>query len=470
MAVIGAGPAGLTAAYELVRRGVPVRVVEQGAGVGGLAQTVEYKGFRFDIGGHRFFTKAGYVRDLWRAMLGPDLVTRPRLSRIYYRGRYFDYPLKPLNAARNLGFLESVLVAASYLRARLAPIQPEVSFADWVSNRFGRRLYRLFFKTYTEKVWGIPGERIGAQWAAQRIKGLSLATAVINMFFPGRHRRGGATITTLIDEFEYPRHGPGAMWEAFRARVERGGGDVRLNTRAIRVRHDGVRVHALDLQGPDGPHALPVTHVISTMPLRELIAGLDPPAPAEVRRAADALKYRDFLTVALIVDQREVFADNWIYLHDESVRAGRIQNYKNWSPDMVPDSSQTCLGLEYFCFEDDGLWRMSDADLIDVARQDVAVARLVDPGLVIDGTVVRMPKAYPVYDEGCAAALPVVRGYLDRFANLQVVGRNGMHKYNNQDHSMMTAILAVQNLFGAGHDLWAVNTEPEYHESQGDAE
>jgi protoporphyrinogen oxidase len=461
--VVGAGPAGLTAAYELVRRGVPVVVLEADRVVGGIARTVEYKGFRFDIGGHRFFTKVGVVSELWHAMLGSDLLTRPRLSRIYYRGRFFDYPLRPLNALGNLGVFTSLGVLASYLWIKLFPIRPEVSFADWVSNRFGRRLFDIFFRTYTEKVWGIPCSRIGAQWAAQRIKGLSLRTAILHMI--GRRRAGGpGAIKTLIDEFEYPRLGPGMMWEAFRARVEDTGGRIELGCRVVGLEHDERAVRAVELERAGRRLTQPASHVISTMPLRSLVGALAPAPPRVVLEAAGRLQYRDFVTVALIIDQPDVFPDNWIYIHDDAVKVGRIQNFKNWSPAMVPDPSKTCLGLEYFCFEGDGLWSMADADLVGLATRELARIGLVRADLVIDGAVVRMPKAYPVYDEGFTDALGTVRAYLDGFSNLQAVGRNGMHKYNNQDHSMYTAILAVRNLFGEAHDIWAVNADDEYHE------
>jgi protoporphyrinogen oxidase len=462
--VIGAGPAGLTAAYELSRLGVPVVVFEQDCQVGGLAQTIEYKGFRFDIGGHRFFTKVSLVRGLWRTMLGSDFLTRPRLSRIFYRGAFFDYPIRPFDALRKLGVLTSLGVLLSYLRVKLAPIRPEVTFEDWVSNRFGRRLYKIFFRTYTEKVWGIPCHTIGAQWAAQRIKGLSLRTALLQTFRPGRSRRGASAITTLIEEFEYPRLGPGMMWEAFRRRVEEHGGRIALETRTTGVLHDGARVHAVEVEHRGRRSIQPACHVISTMPLRHLIRAFDPPVPHVVAEAAGRLRYRDFLVVALIIDERDLFPDNWIYVHDESVKVGRIQNFKNWSPDMVPDPSRTCLGLEYFCFEGDALWSMPDAELIEFGKAELEAIGLARADRIVDGQVVRMPKAYPVYDEGFTDALAIVQRYVDRFENLQAVGRNGMHKYNNQDHSMLTAILAVRNFFGERHDLWGVNADQEYHE------
>ncbi|KAF0220991.1 MAG: protoporphyrinogen [Geobacteraceae bacterium] len=462
--IIGAGPAGLTAAYELTREGIPVVLFEQGTAPGGIARTAEYRGFRFDIGGHRFFTKHLIVRSLWQSLLGDDLLTRPRLSRIYYAGRFFDYPLKPLNVLKNLGAVTSLLILASYLRRMIRPIRPEASLADWVTNRFGSRLYEMFFRAYTEKVWGIPCRRIGAQWAAQRIKGLSLKSAVLSMFAPRRALRGEGAIRTLIEEFLYPRRGPGMMWDALCGFIRSHGGTIGFGSRVAALLHDGKRVTAMEVDRDGVREKQPVSHVISTMPLKELVNAMRPAPPAAVLAAAERLSYRDFLTVALIIDRAELFPDNWIYVHEPSLRVGRIQNYKNWSPDMVPDQSKTCLGLEYFCFAGDELWTMPDSELLALARRELAAIGLADPDLVSDGTVVRMPKAYPVYDEGYEESLTQIRRYLAGFENLQVIGRNGMHRYNNMDHSMLTAILAVRNMFGEHHDLWEVNVDEEYHE------
>jgi protoporphyrinogen oxidase len=461
VAIIGAGPAGLTAAYDLTRRGVPTIVFEQDDHVGGLAKTVVYKGFRFDIGGHRFFTKVSGVRELWHELLGDDLLQRPRLSRIYYRGRFFDYPLKAANVLANLGPLMGASIVLSFLRAKITPIRPEASFEDWICNRFGRRLFEEFFESYTEKVWGIPCREIGAQWAAQRIKGLSLWTAIRAAIVP---TNGNGTIRTLVHEFEYPRLGPGMMWETCRDRIEEGRGRVALRTRVVALGHDGQRIDAIVVDEDGVTRTQEVSEVISTMPIRHLVRALSPSAPSEVREAGDRLKYRDFMTVAVIVDQEDVFPDNWIYIHEPSVRVGRIQNFKNWSPEMVPDPKLTCLGLEYFCSAGDDLWLMQDEDVVALATRELEAIGLIRADRVVDATVLRVRKAYPVYDEGYVDALARIRSWLAPLTNLQLVGRNGMHKYNNQDHSMLTARLAVRNLFGERHDLWAVNADEEYHE------
>ena len=463
--IIGAGPAGLTAAWELAKGGRRAVVLEADDIVGGIARTSAYKGYRFDIGGHRFFTKVGMVQDLWEEMLGSELLERGRLSRIYYRSRFFDYPLKPVNALLGLGPWESLRIGLSYLKARLFPTKDERTFEQWVANRFGWRLYEIFFKSYTEKVWGIPCSQIGAEWAAQRIKNLDLLQAVKNALLGGRAKAGGNVITTLIDRFHYPRFGPGMMWERFHERLVAAGGDVRLRTPVTRLVHDGRRVTAVEGHGPDGAAVrLEASHVISSMPIRELVRALHPPPPVEVVRAGEQLRYRDFLTVVLIIDEPDLFPDNWIYIHSPDVRLGRIQNFKNWSPGMVPDPSKTALGLEYFVQEGDDLWTMADADLVALGRVECARLGLVRAEAVVDGCVVRMPKAYPVYDGEYRAALDTIRAWLASLGNLQLVGRNGQHRYNNQDHSMVTAIYAAQNIAGAQHDIWDVNVEAEYHE------
>ncbi|MFN7953658.1 MAG: NAD(P)/FAD-dependent oxidoreductase [bacterium] len=458
--VIGAGPAGLTAAYELGRLGLDAIVLERDHTVGGLSRTVEHRGYRFDIGGHRFYTKVPLVQELWEELLGPDLVTRERLSRIYYRGRYFDYPLKPINALSGLGPMEALRIVLSYTKTQLFPLPDERTFEDWVVNRFGRRLFEIFFKSYTEKVWGVPCTQIAADWAAQRIQDLSLATALRGALLGGASR-SGASATTLIERFHYPRLGPGMLWERCRERVAAHGISTILGARVTRIHHDGRRVLAVHHHDSDGfAHVTAGTHFVSSMPLRTLVRRLEPAPPAEVRAAAERLGYRDFLTVVLVVAREQVFPDQWIYIHEPEVRVGRVQNFKNWSPWMVPDASRSSLGLEYFVQQGDSLWSASDDELIALAVRESATLGLVDPREVVDAVVVRVEKAYPIYDPQYRSAVELVRAYLATLGNLQTIGRNGLHRYNNQDHSMLTGVLAARNVAGERHDVWSVNVEP----------
>lgn len=460
--IIGGGPAGLTAAYEFSKLcpNDHVIVLEAGSQVGGIARTEVYKGFRFDIGGHRFFTKVSEVDALWHEVGGDDFVMRPRLSRIHYRDRFYSYPLKIGNALGNMGVYESVRIGLSYLKWKVRPHPVEDNLQEWVVNRFGGRLFQHFFRTYTEKVWGIPCTEIQADWAAQRIKNLSLRKAVINAV------TGGNDTASLIEEFKYPRLGPGMMWESFRDRIIENGHEVRLNAPVERLHHDGTRVTHVDVScGEEGASEIVAgDQFISSMPLRELIHAMDPPAPEAVRAAADQLKYRDFLIVILILDDPDPFPDNWIYVHSPDVRVGRIQNFRAWSPDMVPDATKASIGMEYFCDVGSDLWEMSRDELVAFAAKELERLGLAKAGSTVDGTVIRQPKAYPVYDGVYRAALDTIREWLEQFENLQVVGRNGMHRYNNQDHSMLTAMLAVRNILGERHDLWEVNVERSYHE------
>jgi len=458
--ILGAGPAGLTAAYDLTKAGVRPTVLEKLDTVGGLARTDNYRGFHFDMGGHRFFTKVEPVERMWRETLGEDLLRRPRMSRIYYNGKFFQYPLKPFNALGGLGIFQSVLVVLSYIRWQLFPHRKEETFEQWVTNRFGKRLFETFFKTYTEKVWGVSCSELKAEWAAQRIKDLSLKTAVLNMFVASRK-----TIKTLIEEFDYPRLGPGMMWRAVADRVQEAGGTVRTRHDVVSIRRKGRRIEAIVASCDGEERAFPCDSVISSMPISELVAKLDPPAPPGALRAARKLTYRDFLTVCLIVDRPNLFPDNWIYIHDPGVEVGRIQNYKNWSPEMVPDPAKSGLGLEYFCTEGDELWCRPDSELIEQAKREIEATGLARAADVVDGCVVRVPKAYPVYDTDYQQYLATVRAFVDELENVQTIGRNGLHRYNNQDHAMLTGMLAVRNLlYDERHDIWSVNADAEYHE------
>jgi protoporphyrinogen oxidase len=466
--VLGAGPAGLTAAFELMRHEVAVTVLEKDPTyVGGISRTVEHRGYRFDIGGHRFFSKSQEIEALWAEVLGPDLITRSRLSRIYYKGKYFAYPLKATNALLNMGPIETVRCMTSYAWARVRPVKRPQTFEDWVSNQFGHRLFSIFFKTYTEKVWGISTSELSADWAAQRIKGLDLSTAIRTALLPGGGKKRGGVIKTLIDEFRYPRRGPGQMWERVQHALTSRGNVVALGREVVTIRTADGAVRSVVVRDPAGVlREVEGTHFISTLPIRELVARCEPAPPPAIQQAANSLKYRDFITIAVVVNREHVFPDNWIYIHDPKAVVGRIQNFKNWSPDMVPDPKTTCLGMEYFCFEGDGLWVSSDEELVELAKRDLARLRICKPEEVAWGVVVRQPKAYPVYDETYKQHVAKLASYFGEYLpNLQLVGRNGMHHYNNQDHSMMTALLAARNIaLGTAFDPWKVNTDAEYHE------
>ena len=463
--IIGAGPAGLTAAYQLCKENVPSVVLEKDKVVGGISRTVNYKGYLFDIGGHRFFTKVKAVDEMWREVMGEKkFLHRSRLSRIYYNKKFFYYPLKVTNALLGLGIWNSFLMVGSYAKAQMFPIKDETSFEDWICNRFGRRLYDTFFKTYTEKVWGIPCNEISADWAAQRIKGLSLIATVKNAILSSEAKDKSDVIKTLIDAFDYPEKGPGQMWEMVAENIQTRGSELKMKSSVERILWGKGGVTALEIDVDGRKERVAGTDFISSMPIQELVRKMSPAPPPEVKKAADNLGYRDFLTVSLIINKADLFQDNWIYIHDSAVKVGRIQNFKNWSPQMVPDPDKTCLGLEYFCFEGDGLWAMPDEDLVKLAAKELGILGLADPNDVEDGAVVRMPKAYPIYDSIYVEVLKTIREFLAGLGNLHLVGRNGMHKYNNQDHSMLTAMLTVKNILGANYDVWEVNVDNEYHE------
>ncbi len=460
--VIGAGPAGLAAALQLAKKGIDVEVFESEDTVGGISKTINYKGYYFDLGGHRFFTKFDEVNRLWSEILGDDFIKTPRLSRIYYNNKFFDYPLKPLNALSNIGAADTISVILSYLKAKISPIEDEKTLEDWVTNRFGYRLYTMFFKTYTEKVWGIPCSSIGADWAAQRIKGLSLYSAVCNALFKPK----STNIKTLIEEFMYPKYGPGMMYEKMAQKIISVGGKVNLGCKVVGLHRDGYNIKSITYTDKNGvERTVTADHVISSMPITELVQIINPHLNRSTVDSAQRLSYRSLINIDIIIRKEQCFPDNWIYVHSPNVKLGRVQNFKNWSPYMVADSAKTSLGLEYFCTEGDEFWSLPDQEMIRNAVDEVEKVGLAEKKLVEDGFVVRVPKAYPVYFTGYKDYLKNIKEELGRFTNLQPVGRYGTYRYNNMDHSIMTGLYAAENILNnEKNDIWSINTEPEYHE------
>jgi len=476
--IVGAGPAGLTAGYLLTKNGKSVTIIERDPEyVGGISRTVKYKGFHFDIGGHRFFSKAKEVVDLWDEILPDGFMDRPRLSRIYYGEKYYSYPLKAFEALSNLGVFTSTLCMISYGWAKLMPIKKPKTFHQWVRNQFGEKLFSIFFKTYTEKLWGMSCDEISSDWAAQRIKGLSLGAAVMDGLKrslglkkkPSAQLGEQGGVKTLIENFRYPRQGPGMMWEAARDKIVAAGGEMRMGREMRSLEWDAAsQLWTLTVAAADGTiETIQGRHAISSAPMTELSTALKP--SLETRVNAAALKYRDFISVALITRKENTkdFPDNWIYIHDPSVKVGRIQNFLSWSPYMAPEG-YACVGLEYFCFEGDGLWNSTDEALVALAKAEIGRIGLINPEHVIDADVVRQAKAYPVYDDAYQANVEAVRREIEaKFPTLHLVGRNGMHKYNNQDHAMMTAMLTVENILAGKrkYDVWTVNEDADYSES-----
>ena len=467
--IIGAGPAGLTAAYMLGKRDVTATVLEADDIVGGISRTEERDGWRFDIGGHRFFTKVKAVEDVWFEILGPDdFLRRPRLSRIYYRGKFYDYPIVPMNALRNLGFVEAVRCGLSYVWVRIRPPKDKSTLEGFVASRFGWRLYSHFFKTQSEKVWGVPCTEIQADWGAQRIKNLSLFRALWEAIKPKwlKSEAKEKQVTSLIEEFNYPKYGPGMMWERCTELVTAMGTKITMDSTVTRIEHRDGRATAVYAKTDGIETRYPCTDVISSMPISALLRAMDPPVPDEVHRAADSLRYRAHITVGLVLPERDSFPDNWVYVNDPNVKVGRIQNFGRWSPYLVKDG-RTCLGLELFVDEGDEWWTKSDDELVATGSRELGEIGLIDPDDVETGYVIRMPKAYPFYDAEYKAHVETLRQWLTTHTpNVYPVGRNGMHRYNNQDHSMLTAMLSVENIFGASHDIWSVNVEAEYHEEK----
>lgn len=470
--VLGGGPAGLSAAYVLATRGpgtslpdgapapLPVRLLEAGPEVGGLSRSFRFEEHIVDLGPHRFFTKTEVVNELWEEVIGDELLDVDRLTRIFFGGKFFYYPLRPWNAFFGLGPLRTAAAIASFLHVSLFPHPDESTFDGWVTNRFGKVLFQTFFETYTEKLWGLPCDRIGADWAAQRIKGLSLMEAIRNALF------GSTGTKTLIDRFRYPRHGTGSVYLRMQELIEGAGGAVDTGHRARTIRHDGAgRILSVVADTPEGEEEFPVGELISTMPLTLLVEGLDPPAPPEVLEACSRLRYRNTVLVYVLVEGKDLFPDNWIYIHSPDVEMGRLTNFRNWSPHLAPeDSTRTPLVVEYWCFEEDELWTRPEEELVTQAGRELETIGLIRSGDVVAGKVIRLSRSYPVYEKGYQEHLRVLTDHVRGFENLQVIGRYGAFKYNNQDHSILMGILAARNLLGEDHDLWEVNADSEYHE------
>jgi protoporphyrinogen oxidase len=457
--IIGAGPAGLTAAWEAEKLGKKTLILESDKVVGGISRTVEKNGWKFDIGGHRFFTKVEEVNNIWDEILEKEeFLLRPRMSRIYYKNKFYDYPLKASNALFNLGVLEAIRCVLSYFYVRVFPPKNQDNFENWVAARFGWRLYNIFFKTYTEKVWGIDAKLIGSDWASQRIKNLSLMKAILNAF---KLNQTGEVITTLIDEFKYPKYGPGMMWETAHKKLEDKGHVIMLSTKVTEIIKFEQKYKIKTNTGKE----FVAKHILSSMPLAHLPNTIKPSPDNNVMDAGKNLKFRDFLSVALVVDNDNAFPDNWIYIHDPQVKVGRVQNYGSWSPYLVKEG-KTCLGLEYFVNVNDEMWNMQDQELINLAIYELEKLNLVSAGSKFEGYVVRMPKAYPVYDLNYSKNIELIKSWIMNFhPNIHPIGRNGMHRYNNQDHSMMTAVLSIRNIIrNEQNDIWNVNVEGDYHE------
>ncbi|MCX7709397.1 MAG: NAD(P)/FAD-dependent oxidoreductase [Clostridia bacterium] len=461
--VMGAGPAGLSAGYALAKKGLDVSLFESENQVGGISKTVQYKGYHFDLGGHRFFTKFDEVNKLWNEVLGDSFRKTPRLSRIYYKNKFFNYPLTPMNALLGVGILDTFVIVASYLKSRLMPFKEEETFEQWTSNRFGKRLYSIFFKTYTEKVWGIPCSEIQAEWAAQRIKGLSLMSAIMNALFKSKKNN----IKTLIDQFDYPTYGPGMMYNEMKNKIQTMGGSISQNSKVTRVNHKDGKIVSIEITDPRGKrNVFKGSDFVSSIPVTELVSILSPSPDPEVLEAAKKLSYRSIITVDIIINRKDVFPDNWIYIHSPEVKLGRIQNFKNWSREMVPDTNKTSLGLEYFCNENDKFWNMPDEELFKLAASEIEKISICKASEIEDYTIIRVPKAYPVYSKGYRTNIEIIKNYLTKFENLQLVGRYGLFKYNNMDHSILTGLFAAENILKEAilHNTWDVNTDDEYHE------
>lgn len=465
IAIIGTGPSGLSAAWELMEKGNEALILEQEEFIGGLCRTFDYRGYKFDLGGHRFFTKQPEVEKFWQDLMGDDFMTRNRLSRIYYHKKFFAYPIKLGDAFAKLGIWESFLIGLSLMGSRLRRIgkhDKEITFEDWVVNRFGRRLFNHFFKSYTEKLWGISVKELGADWAAQRMKDLSLLTILKTFIIKPKHGQ----VKSLIEKFQYPKYGPGMFYERLAEKLQERGAEIKLQHKVIKISHEGESVKSITVKNNLGQEEEIISDFyLSSMPLTAMLKAMSPAPPAEIMALAEKMRFRSFFDVCLIINKPEMFPDNWIYVHEPEVSLIRVQNFKNWSPFMVPDASKTNIGAEYVCWDTDELWLKSDEELIKLAVKELELVGLVDSGLVEDGAVIRDRFAYPVYHLDYQKDLAAIFAYLAQFKNFQTIGRSGLYRYNNMDHSILTGFYAARNIMGGNYDLLKVNADEEYHET-----
>lgn len=457
--ILGSGPSGLGAAHELVKRDTPLVIYDLNEKIGGLARSVTYKGNIFDVGPHRFYTKDPIVIKLWEETLGNDFLHVPRLTRIYYRNRFFSYPIKAFNVVANLGIIDTVRMVWSYFIASISPKREAETFEDWVIQKFGRRLYEMFFKTYTEKVWGVPCNQIAAKWAAQRIKGLDLREVIMNAL-PFRRQK----VRSLIDEFRYPRHGAGMMYEVMGENIKKKGNEIHQEHRCVEVKHKDGNVTEIVLESKGKKQTVKTPHLFSSIPITEFVQLLNPPAPKEVVKAAQELRYRDHITVNLLLNKVNPFPDNWIYLHSPEVLMARLTSYNNFSDEMTTSPDLVAISCEYFCFRDEEIWKMDDKKLIEFATEELVKLDLLKAEDVTDGFVIRELDSYPLYYIGYREPFDIMKDYLVKFKNLSLIGRAGMFKYNNMDHALLSGIYAAQNYFGESHDVWEVGEETEYLE------
>ncbi len=472
--IIGAGPAGLTAGYSLLKNKTlgSVEIIEADKQyVGGISRTEHKKGYRFDIGGHRFFSKSKTINLLWDELLEDGFIETKRKSRILFRKKFYNYPLSAGEALFKLGFVESFLCGISYIKAKIYPKRNPRSFHEWVANSFGERLFKNFFKSYTEKVWGMSCDDISADWAAQRIKGLNLTNLILNSIQFLNFKKDKNVIKTLIKKFKYPKYGPGMMWEKAAEKIKEQNGKISMGVEALEFIYNDLdkqwKVKCLNKLNNQYIF-YQCKRIISSAPMRDVVQNINPPLVS--RNLASKLKYRDFITVAVMINERPNFDDNWIYIHDENIFAGRIQNYTSWSTHMAPEN-KGCLGLEYFCNENDEFWNKSDKELKNLALEDLKKLEIINSDKFIDAHVVRQKKAYPVYDKDYKSIVKTISNELEsNYKNLFLVGRNGMHKYNNQDHAMMSSLLTVENIKNNKNinNVWDINVDAEYHEEKKD--